>query len=425
MLSIHFLRLGSCVLTAVWLSCVAVAAPVESGFTSLFDGQTLNGWTLIGKKGPGYAVKNGAIVCLAGGGGNLLTEKEYADFILRLEFKLEPGSNNGVGIRAPLRGDVAYSGMEIQVLDDSHPKYANLKPWQFHGSVYGVVPAIRGALKKVGEWNQEEIECIGRRVRVTLNGQVIVDANLNEVTDPDVLQKHPGLLRERGHIGFLGHNDYVEFRNIRVKEIPSAPQDNAAPPDFIALFNGKDLAGWKGLATDPVKRQKMTPEELRASQAKADELMRTNWKVENNMVGYYGKGFDNLCTVRDYGDFELWLEWKIEPNADSGVYLRGTPQVQIWDKPEGSGALWNNKKNSNKPLIVADRPVGQWNHFRILMTGERVTIYLNNELVVQNVPLENFWERDKPVYSTGPIELQAHTTRVFFKNIYLREIPRK
>jgi hypothetical protein len=391
----------------------------------LFDGKTLNGWTLVGKKGPGYIVKDGAIVCPRGESGNLFTEKEYSDFILRLEFKLTEGANNGVGIRAPLEGDTAYKGMEIQILDDSAAKYANLKPWQFHGSIYGVVAARRGALKKVGEWNQEEIRCVGRQVKVTLNGQVIVDANLNDVTDPEVLRKHPGLLRGRGHIGFLGHNDHVELRRIRIKEVPTQRADNAAPEGFIALFNGKDLTSWKGLAADPLKRRKMSPEELQAAQAKADALMRAHWKVENGVLGYYGKGFDNLCTAQDYGDFELWVDWKMEPGADSGVYLRGTPQVQIWDRPEGSGALWNNKQNPNKPIKVADKPAGEWNQFRILMTGEKVTIYLNNELVVNDVTLENYWERDKPVYPMGPIELQAHASKVFFKNIYLRELPRK
>lgn len=409
---------------ALWIGVACFAAETESGFTSLFDGKTLNGWTLA-KGAKGYTVKNGAIVCETGCKGNLLTEKEFSDFVLRLEFKLTEAANNGVGLRVPLDGDAAYMGMEIQVLDDSAPKYANIQPWQRHGSIYGVVPAKPGALKKVGQWNQEEIRCVGRRVKVTLNGHVIVDANLNDVTDLDVLQKHPGLLRGRGHIGFLGHNDYVEFRNIRIKEEPAQTRDNVAPEGFTALFNGRDLTGWKGLVADPVKRQKMSPDELKAAQAKANELMRTNWKVEDSTLAYYGKGFDNLSTVKDYGDFELWADWKIEPNADSGIYLRGTPQVQIWDKPEGSGALWNNKTNPNKPLKVTDKPVGQWNQFRILMTGEKVTVYLNNELVVQNVTLENYWERDKPVYPSGPIELQAHASKVYFKNIYVREIPRK
>jgi hypothetical protein len=196
------------------------AADDEAGFTQLFDGQTLNGWTLVGKIGPGYLVQDGILICPADGGGNLFTEKEYANFIFRFEFKLAPGSNNGVGIRAPLEGDAAYQGIEIQILDNEHPRYADLKPAQYHGSVYGVIPAQRGALKPAGEWNSEEIYVNGRNIRVTVNGTVILDADLDSVTDPEILKKHPGLARTSGHVGFLGHNEYVEFRNIRIKELP-------------------------------------------------------------------------------------------------------------------------------------------------------------------------------------------------------------
>ena len=191
----------------------------EPGFTTLFDGKTLNGWTLVGGKGPGYVVENGALVCPADGGGNLFTEKEYSNFIFRFEFRLTPGANNGIGIRAPLEGDAAYVGMEIQVLDNTAPPYALLRPAQYHGSIYDVVPAKRDFLKPVGEWNQEEIRAEGRRVRITLNGTAIVDADLDDIKDPEVLKKHPGLARPSGHIGFLGHGTRVEFRNIRVQEL--------------------------------------------------------------------------------------------------------------------------------------------------------------------------------------------------------------
>jgi hypothetical protein len=195
-------------------------AKAEEGFVSLFNGKDLTGWKLAGKHGPGYVVENGVLVCEQGGGGNLMTEKSFANFILRLEFKLEPGGNNGIGIRAPEEGNPAYVGMEIQILDDDAAKWANLRPEQYHGSIYDVVPAKRGALKKAGEWNSQEIYCNGRQVRVTLNGQVIVDANLDDVKDPEILKKHPGLQRKDGHVGFLGHGDRLEFRNIRIKELP-------------------------------------------------------------------------------------------------------------------------------------------------------------------------------------------------------------
>src|SRR5439155_26224297 len=200
--------------------------------------KSLSGWKLVGKRGDGYGVKEGVIYCARGGGGNLLTEKEYADFILRLEFKLEPGSNNGIGIRAPLEGDSAFLGMEIQILDDTAPQYADLRPAQYCGSIYDVVPARRGALKKAGQWNEEEITCVGRHAKVKLNGQVILDANLNDVSDPKILEKHPGLLREKGHVGFLGHDDYVEFRHIRISELPRFPRNNVEPAGFKSVFPG-------------------------------------------------------------------------------------------------------------------------------------------------------------------------------------------
>lgn len=191
----------------------------DPGFHSLFNGKDLTGWKLVGGHGSGYIVEKGDIVCPRDGGGNLFTEDEYANFVLRFEFKLEAGSNNGIGIRAPLEGDAAYQGMEIQVLDNDSPQYSHLKPTQYHGSIYDVVPAKRGYLKPTGEWNQEEITANGRHITVKLNGTVIVDANLDSVTDPAVLQHHPGLARTTGHIGLLGHGTRVEFRNLRVKKL--------------------------------------------------------------------------------------------------------------------------------------------------------------------------------------------------------------
>jgi hypothetical protein len=190
----------------------------EPEFVPLFDGKTMSGWTLIEKKGPGYSVKDGNLVCPKDGGGNFFPVKEFANFVFRFEFRTEPGGNNGVGIRSPLTGDAAYQGMEIQILDTAYDK--PLKPAQYHGSIYDVVPAKRGFLKKAGEWNSEEITANGRHIQVKLNGTVIVDANLDDVKDPEVLKKHPGLARTKGHIGFLGHGSLVEFRSIAVKELP-------------------------------------------------------------------------------------------------------------------------------------------------------------------------------------------------------------
>lgn len=408
----------------------------EEGFVSLFDGKSLKGWKLIGKHGDGYGVKDGVMFCAQGGGGKLITEKEYSDFVLRFEFKLAPGANNGLGIRAPEEGDAAYLGMELQIIDNRHPKWARLQPWQYHGSIYNVVPAKRGALKEAGEWNVQEVVAMGRRIRVVLNGDTIIDTDLNDVTDAATLMKHPGILRESGHIGFLGHGDYAEFRNIRIMEFPRANDDNSPPTGFTALFNGKNLDGWKGLPKGPLgspaKRALATKEELAAAMKLADESMRANWKVKDGALEFSGKG-QSLVAAKDYANFELLVDWKIKEAGDSGVYLRGSPQVQIWDPftgkndntKVGSGGLFNNKKpeNPSVPLVVADNPIGEWNRFRILMAGERVHIFLNGKLAVKNTVLENYWERDKPIYPSGQIELQNHGNTLWFKNVYIRELP--
>jgi len=190
----------------------------QTGFVSLFDGKTLDGWQGDVKH---YAVRDGVMTCH---GGILYTAKEYANFIFRFEFKLSPGGNNGVGIRSPLVGEPTYNGMEIQILDDGHKMYKGwLKPYQAHGSIYGVVPAKRGFLKPTGQWNCEEILADGGHLRVTLNGTVITDADISQVTQTIDHNPHPGLHNPRGYISWLGHGnppDPVEFRNVRIKELP-------------------------------------------------------------------------------------------------------------------------------------------------------------------------------------------------------------
>ncbi len=193
----------------------------EAGFVSLFDGQSLTGW--VGNKSS-YLVKEGMIVIepKGGGGGNLYTEKEYGNFILRFEFQLTPGANNGLGIHAPLEGDAAYVGKEFQILDNEAEKYAGLQTYQYHGSLYGVMSAKRGFLRPTGEWNQQEVRINHPYVTVILNGEVILEGNYLEASQSGTLDKkeHPGLNRSRGHIGFLGHGDLVRFRNIKIKELP-------------------------------------------------------------------------------------------------------------------------------------------------------------------------------------------------------------
>ncbi len=191
-----------------------------AGFVSIFDGKTFTGWT---GATDGYEVVDGTIRCIPGQGGNLLTEKDYADFILRVEFKLPPGGNNGIGIRAPEKGHVATEGLEIQILDNTAEKYNTIAPYQFHGSVYGLIPSKRESTPKVNEWNEQEVECIGRKITIRLNGAVIVQGDLDEAlkNGPMDGREHPGARRTAGRVGFLGHDDPVQFRHIRIKEIPS------------------------------------------------------------------------------------------------------------------------------------------------------------------------------------------------------------
>jgi hypothetical protein len=198
---------------------------------------------------------------------------------------------------------------------------------------------------------------------------------------------------------------------------------------FINLFNGKDLTGWKGLVANPIARSKMTDSALKAAEQVANEKMKNDWVAKDGLLVFTGHG-ENLATEKKYGDFEMYVDWKITEKGDAGIYLRGSPQVQIWDTSRrevgaqvGSGGLYNNQKNQSKPLVVADNKIGEWNNFHIIMKGAQVTVYLNGVLVTDNVTLENYWDRTMPIFNKEQIELQAHGTYVAYRNIYLREIP--
>ncbi|HEY2909571.1 MAG TPA: DUF1080 domain-containing protein [Gemmataceae bacterium] len=207
------------------------------------------------------------------------------------------------------------------------------------------------------------------------------------------------------------------------------------PPGFTDLFNGKDLTGWKGHTT-MTERATKSPGDLAKLQAERNKIASEHWSVDKGAIHLDGKGGVSLVTDKDYGNFELYLDWKIEKNGDSGIYLRGQPQVQIWDsentpgargvdKNSGSGGLWNNPAGDKAkiPLKKADKPVGEWNTFHITMIGELVTIELNGVLVVDKGKLANYWNRGKPLPEKGPIELQYHGDPLWFKNIYIKELP--
>ena len=213
---------------------------------------------------------------------------------------------------------------------------------------------------------------------------------------------------------------------------------SAVPSDdegFVSMFNGKDLSGWQGMVGDgnPYYRYGLSEKQLAKEQAAANEAMAADWTVNNGTIEYVGTGYDNLVSTKKYKDFEMYIDWIIYPgqkDGDAGIYLRSNPQVQIWDTARtwvgaevGSGGLYNNKKTESTPDVVADNPVGEWNSFYIKMVGERVTVYLNGQLVVNNIVMENYWNREEGIFPEEYIELQAHGSRIGYRDIYIHELP--
>jgi hypothetical protein len=208
-------------LVALWLFPAALFADEpDDGFVALFNGKGLSGWKLYDSKPEGWQVSDGMIICTGKGGGWLGTERDYANYVLRLEYRLLPGGNSGVYLRAPEKGWISRVGMEIQILDDFAPQYAKLDFYQYTGSIYHVVAPTQRASKKAGEWNRMEIRADGRNIVVTLNGKRVVDADLDRcLKDPAIAREHTGLTRTTGKIGLQSHNERVEFRQLRIKEL--------------------------------------------------------------------------------------------------------------------------------------------------------------------------------------------------------------
>ena len=408
----------------------------KDGFYTLFNGKNLSGWFGSTDK---YSVKDGVMHCKKGAKGMLLHRQRFDDFHLKFDFKLTPGANNGLAIRAPKKGDPANTAMELQILDNSAAKYANLKPYQYHGSVYGLVPAKKGALKKVGEWNHQEVIAEGTKLKVILNGEVILEADLAEK-----VKGHTGKIakncakRIRGFIGWANHGDELFFRNIKIKPIDTYAkgEHNIAPKGFKPLFNGKDLTGWKGRPHySPYKFASLSADKQKAEQKKWNADMRKHWTVKDGAIVNDGKGVF-LTTNKKYKDFELLIDYKTVAKADSGIYLRDNPQVQIWDytkagrkwhygADKGSGGLWNNTKNARFPKVLADKPFGMWNRMRIKLVGDKVSVWLNGELVVDNVTMENYFNRRAKLFDSGHIQLQTHGGEIQWRNVFIKELPRK
>ena len=453
---------------------------IDEGFVSLFNGKDLTGWegaTMmygVSEKEPGVLQCFPDRKLPEGVRGDLWTARSFTNFVLRFEFVMPENGNNGLGIRMEPGKDAAYYGMcELQLLDDggsayydSEKKADKLKPYQYTGSIYGVVPSLRdnvdkqiwgkeknftgggSYVRRPGFWNFEEVKVIGSEIEVYLNGYLVTKgdvAKFNGDGDTPDGKKHPGLHNASGPIGWLGHGCNVKWRNIRVKDLPAdakmgevcPKQRMACPKGFTAYFDGDetDLAEfWKGVTTEqkfdnPVVRQAATAEKRAEMQKIADKGRDEHWHVRNGNLYFDGyRGGYSLATKEDYEDFEMWADWRImSVTGDSGLYLRGSPQVQIWDAHNqwhiGSGGLYNNKKNPSKALKIADRQVGDWNRFHVIMRGDKVTVWLNGELVVDNVTLENYWDRKRPIFFKEQIELQCHGDPTEWRNVFIRALP--
>ncbi len=412
------------------ITCAAVSllAGVCSAGESveLFNGKDLTGWT-----GSGYEVKDGAIVCTPKG-KNLTSEKKYSNYVLSFEFKLPPGGNNGIGIHYTGTGNPANEGMEIQVLDDTAPKYKDLKDYQFHGGIYFLKAAKKGHLKPVGEWNKETITVNGNHVIVELNGVIINEANLDDLAAK--FPKHKGVKLRSGHICFCGHGDPVAYRNISIVDTTLPDVDLTG---FTQLYNEKDLTGWSD-----------------------DPGHVGHWQPRGKVLYYDSKSTakeKNLWTAKKYKDTTLVLDWRwaetsarklmrpvLDPKTgvakkdengkdimkevielDSGVYFRGNnrSQVNLWNWPCGSGEVYGyrmNKKLSQEiraalvPKVPADHPIGAWNRMEITLIGDRLTVVLNGKLVIDKAQLPG-------VPAEGAIALQHHGSALEFRNIYIKE----
>ena len=281
-------------------------------------------------------------------------------------------------------------------------------------------------VRKDGMWNFSEVKLIGGKLEVYINGYLVTTAD--KVT---------------AHTKWIGYQGKEQYRNIRVKTLPECAKLGGCPcqhlqcPDgFTAYYNGDPeqlKTMWKGVTTEgkfdnPFVRQAATKEERELMQIIADKGRDEHWHIRNGVLYFDGfKGGYSLATKQDYGDFEMWADWRIMSiTGDSGFYLRGSPQVQIWDAHNqwhiGSGGLYNNQKNPSKALVIADNLVGDWNRFHVIMRGDKVTVWLNGELVVDDVTLENYWDRSKPIFPVEQIELQCHGDPTEWRNVFIKAL---
>lgn len=394
----------------------------------LFNGQNLAGW-----KGEGYVVEDGAIVCTSEG-KNLVSEQTFSNFILDFEFKLAPGGNSGLGIHYPGTGEGAYTGMEIQILDNTSSQYKDLNAAQFNGSIYNLAAAKNSGLKPVGEWNHERVSVLGSAIIVELNGEIVLRTNLDDLSISN--PKHEGVKRRSGHIAWLGHGAGVAFRNIQCLEIPPAANvDGVTAAGFKRIFDGRTLVDWK-----------------------VDSKNTIEWSPNSGILKHrsvVGESPD-LWTQKEYGNFTLVFDWrwsgrgpqKFQPliladgsqktgadgqpelieieELDSGIYLRGNTKskVHLWSWTVGSGEIDGYRTDpampaeiraSVTPKVKADRPLGEWNRTMITMIGDRLTVSINGRVVIENAQLLG-------VPARGPIGLQHHGAAIDFANLWVKEL---
>ena len=431
------------------------AEQFDEGFVSLFNGDSFLTWegdldAFASEKNPYVGVRRKeplysdgyAIVYKPAPDGkprSIRTKKTYGDFVLRFDYYMPSNGTAEVGLRA----SAGNGGVTIALADDFGYEKGGLAADRFSGSLVGLKASRRELNERLDykretgntyskpaeRWNMVEVRAIGDSVKVMLNGEFVSEAKLPEGWG------------KNGSIRLTGGKMAVKWMHLRVKRVsPDWRPDgcaklNTAPEGFRALFDGKTLRGWKGVTNEdnfhrPWVRHAATAEKRAEMQKKADELMRKFWVVRDGALYFDGKkGGYSLATDRDYGDYELYADWRLlSVQGDSGIYLRGVPQVQIWDAHNmwhlGSGGLYNNKSGERHAMSIADKEIGDWNRFYVKIKGDRVTVRLNGVTVVDDIALENSSAKQfpGPIPAVEQMELQCHGDPIEFRNIYIREL---
>jgi len=318
-----------------------------------------------------------------------------------------------IKILAPEKTTVVTHAQHILLLQDKMEKASS--PFQKRSLLAeaGQVPGFSSFVFVSKSLNDEAVNKEAARILIKL---ALADKNIRGEEIREALEKAITLIHGEDSAALVATTQAY---------LKTLPYDYG----FVNLFNGQDLRHWKALVANPIARAKMTDSALLEAEKIANEKTKGDWIAKDGLLIFTGHG-DNLATIKKYGDFEMYVDWKITEKGDAGIYLRGTPQVQIWDTSRrdagaqvGSGGLYNNQKHVSKPLVVADNKVGEWNTFHIIMKGEKVTVYLNGILVTDNIVLENYWDHNLPIFVKEQIELQAHGTYVAYRNIYVKELP--